>query len=236
MSLLPTKTVSVQIKLDLWRPGTFNYPKYPTPEIPPKTQPSFDICVDKWSANTVSYIERELWQVDLLSEWSRRRFSSPLSGSENLYMPLIWRHRSKDEWKKLGEIVAHVSSSAHERGKRHSLWMKGVWLFYMVHFVMSVLWCKDQRKWDIQPWTFISAKEDVLATLHLFGCLLDSMKLSDLNFGLPLTCSLQDHLWNFHAGGRTWDIKSAAEITCFCLQLIHTGIAPPPLLTLNQLI
>ncbi len=28
MSPLPTKTVSVQIKLDLWRPGTFNYPKY----------------------------------------------------------------------------------------------------------------------------------------------------------------------------------------------------------------
>lgn len=32
MSLLPTKTVSVQIKLDLRRPGTFNYPKYPHPK------------------------------------------------------------------------------------------------------------------------------------------------------------------------------------------------------------
>lgn len=32
MSVLPSKTVSVQIKLDLWRPGTFNYPKYSNPK------------------------------------------------------------------------------------------------------------------------------------------------------------------------------------------------------------
>lgn len=32
MSTLPSKTVSVQIKLDLWRPGTLNYPKYSNPK------------------------------------------------------------------------------------------------------------------------------------------------------------------------------------------------------------
>lgn len=46
---LPTKTVSVQIKLDPRRPGTFNYPKYHQ-----RRPPRFDICGDKWSANKVS--------------------------------------------------------------------------------------------------------------------------------------------------------------------------------------
>lgn len=44
----PTKTVSVQIKLDPRRPGTFNYPKYHQ-----RRPPRFDICEDKWSANKV---------------------------------------------------------------------------------------------------------------------------------------------------------------------------------------
>lgn len=60
--LLYTKTVFVQIQLDLRRPGIVNYKKKipSTPKIPPKTPP-FDICRNWWWSKTKGKSEKTSW-------------------------------------------------------------------------------------------------------------------------------------------------------------------------------
>lgn len=110
MSPQPTKTVSVQIKLDLRRPGTFNYPKYHQRR-----------CHDLTSARingvlTKSLTLRANW-ASRLSVWTGAAgsFLHHRLGLSNCtchgYDDSAFKNRMT---KTIGEIVSCVSSFVHE--------------------------------------------------------------------------------------------------------------------------